>query len=61
MQKFTKGFIIGIFTGAIIMLMLVCLLGWWYTINHPIDEEIIIVDSIPSDTVWKSYDSIYRR
>ena len=32
------------------MLAFLCLLGWQYEINHPVSEEVIVVDSVPSDT-----------
>ena len=50
MTRFTKGFILGVFVGAIFMFAFVCGFGWWYEVNHPIEIEEIVVDSFPSDT-----------
>jgi len=50
MTRFTKGFILGIFIGTILMFTLLCAFGWWYGVNHPTEIEEIVVDSFPSDT-----------
>ena len=50
MSKNIKYFLLGVIIGALCMLILVCILGWQYEISHPISEEIIVVDSIPTDT-----------
>ena len=50
MTKFTKGFILGVFAGAVIMFASVFFIGWQYTIKHPASVEEIVVDSFPADT-----------
>ena len=47
MTKLTKGFILGVFTGIIVMFTILCAFGWWYNINHPTEIEEIVVDSFP--------------
>ena len=51
MNKNIKSLLLGTVIGALGMLACVCLLGWQYEIKHPALEEIIVVDSIPTDTV----------
>lgn len=50
MNKSIKSLLLGIGIGALGMLACVCLLGWQYEMSHPASEEIIVVDSIPTDT-----------
>lgn len=50
MKTNIKNLLLGLIAGASSMLAFLCLLGWQYEINHPVSEEVIVVDSVPSDT-----------
>ena len=54
-------FIGGFFTGVMVTFISICLLGWWYNEKYPTaGEDIIVVDSLPVDTLWSLSDDFAR-
>lgn len=60
-MKKTMIFIGGFFTGVMVTFISICLLGWWYNEKYPTaGEDIIVVDSLPVDTLWSLSDDFAR-
>ena len=54
-------YIAGLVTGVILSFISICLFGWWYNEKYPTaGEDIIVVDSLPVDTLWSLSDDFAR-